>query len=598
MTYTAPQKDMLFTLEHVANANQILADIHSEIDFDTIAGVMDEAAKLTQDVIAPLNRLGDLEPSFLKDGKVTTTAGFKNAFDQYTQGGWQGLSHPEDVGGQNLPKLLATACMEMLNSANLSFALCSLLTDGSIEALLTAGSEEQKQLFIPRMISGQWTGSMNLTEPQAGSDLALVRTRAEPQADGTYKVFGTKIFITYGDHDLAENIIHLVLARTPSAPEDIKGISLFIVPKVNVNPDGSLGAPNDVQCLSLEHKLGIKASPTAVLQFGDNGGATGYLIGEENRGLEYMFIMMNAARFAVGIQGLSVMERSYQHALSYARERLQSRPVDGSAREAVAIIHHPDVKRMLLTMKSTIEACRAMAYHAAGLSDIAHHHADAEVRAAALAQYEFMVPLVKGYSTEQSIDVTSLGVQIHGGMGFIEETGAAQYYRDARILPIYEGTTAIQANDLIGRKTLRDGGAVALSFADQIGLTVSELNQSGNASLTAIATSLSAANAAYRSVVAHVLAHTKSNPNNVFAGSVPYLKLAGLTISAWHSARAALAAQAQLDAGNNDGEFMTAKIQTALFYAQHLLPQASAIASSITEGGEAVAQFDVSGFYS
>ena len=591
MNYTAPQKDMLFTLEHVANLHEVFAQINSDLDLDTVAGILDEAAKLNQDVIAPTNRAGDLEPSFLKDGKVTTSPGFKAAFEQYTQGGWQGLSHPEEVGGQNLPKLLATACCEMLNSSNLSFALCTLLTDGAIEAILTAGSDEQKQQYIPRMISGEWTGSMNLTEPQSGSDLALVRSRAEPQADGTYKVFGTKIFITYGDHDFTDNIVHLVLARTPDAPEGIRGISLFIVPKVMVNADDSLGAPNDVQCLSLEHKLGIKASPTAVLQFGDNGGATGYLIGEENLGLQYMFVMMNAARFSVGLQGLAVMERAYQQARDFARERIQSRPVDGSAREAVAIIHHPDVKRMLLTMKSTIEACRAMAYHAAGLGDIAHHHPDAATRATAQAQYEFMVPLVKGYSTEQSIDITSLGVQIHGGMGFIEETGAAQHYRDARILPIYEGTTAIQANDLIGRKTLRDNGAVALGFADDIDATVALLQQS--ATLNVLAEPLRNANLAYRSAVAHVLTHAKNDPNNVFAGSVLYLKLAALTLSAWHSARAALAAESLR---STDEEFYAAKIGTASFYIQHLLPQASALAAAITSGGAVVADFDVAGF--
>ncbi|MGB5108857.1 MAG: acyl-CoA dehydrogenase, partial [Formosimonas sp.] len=540
MPYLAPQKDMLFALEHVANMQQIFADLQIDLDTETVSGVLDEAAKLMQDVIAPTNRGGDTEPSFLKDGKVTTSAGFKDAFMQYTQGGWQALSHPEDVGGQNLPKLIATACSEMLNSANLSFALCALLTDGSTEAILTAGSDAQKQKYIPRMISGEWTGSMNLTEPQAGSDLALVRTRAEPQGDGSYKIFGTKIFITYGDHDFTDNIVHLVLARTPDAPEGIKGISLFIVPKVLINADGTLGAPNDVQCLSLEHKLGIKASPTAVLQFGDHGGAVGELIGQENHGLEYMFIMMNAARFSVGVQGIAVMERAYQKARAFAFERLQSRPVDGSSRSAVAIAHHPDVKRMLLTMKATIEGCRAMAYHTAGLSDIAHSHSDEAVRAAALAQYEFMVPLVKGFCTEQSVDITSLGVQIHGGMGFIEETGAAQYHRDSRILPIYEGTTAIQANDLIGRKTLRDAGAAAFAFAGNIDATVAQLSSTN--ALKRMAQPLADANAAYRSVVQFVLDNTKSNPNNVFAGSVTYLKLAGLLMAGWHSARGALAA--------------------------------------------------------
>lgn len=593
MPYLAPQKDMMFNLEYVANMNPIFAELSIDLDVETVSGVLDEAAKLMENVVAPTNRGGDIAPSFLKDGKVTTSEGFKNAFDQYTQGGWQGLSHPEDVGGQGLPKLVSTAVIEMLNSANLSFALCALLTDGATEALLTAGSEEHKQLFIPRMLTGEWTGSMNLTEPQAGSDLALVRTRAEPQADGTFKVFGTKIFITYGDHDLAENIVHLVLARTPNAPEGIKGISLFIVPKINVNSDGSLGTPNDVQCLSLEHKLGIKASPTAVLQFGDNGGATGYLIGEENRGLEYMFVMMNSARFGVGVQGLAVMEASYQQARDFAKERKQSRPVDGSVREAVAIIHHPDVKRMLLTMKSTIEACRAMTYFAAGLSDVAHHHPDAATRATAAAQYEFMVPLVKGFNTEESVSITSLGIQVHGGMGFIEETGIAQLHRDSRILPIYEGTTAIQANDLIGRKTLRDNGAVARAFSDQITATVTILE--GIDGLKAIARPLAYANAAFIEAVNHVVKHAKTNPNNVFAGSVPYLKLAGLLMTGWHIARAAIAANEQLAIGN-DPEFMRSKMGTAVFYAQHILPQTSGLALSICDGGEAVAGFDVALF--
>ena len=596
MTYIAPQKDMLFALEHIADMPQIMQDTAMDLDMETVAGILDEAAKINQDVIAPTNRPGDEQPSFLKDGKVTTSPGFKAAFEQYVQGGWQGLSHPEDVGGQDLPKLIATACNEMINGANTSFGLCPLLTDGAIEAVLTAGSAAQKQTYIPRLISGEWTGTMNLTEPQSGSDLALIRSRAEPQADGRYKVFGTKIFITFGDHDYTDNIMHLVLARTPNAPEGIKGISLFIVPKFLINADGSLGAANDVQTISLEHKLGIKASPTAVLQFGDNGGALGELVGEENRGLEYMFIMMNAARFGVGVQGIGIMERAYQKAVQYAKERVQSRPVDGSAREAVAIIHHPDVKRMLLTMKSTVEACRAMALHTAGLNDIAHRHADAATRAQAQAQFEFMVPLVKGYSTEMSVEMASLGVQVHGGMGFIEETGAAQYYRDARILPIYEGTTAIQANDLVGRKTLRDGGAVAQHFAAQIDATVAQLQASSHACLNGLAANLAQANAAFRQVVDFVLVHTKTAPNNVFAGSVLYLKLAGLVVSAWHSARAALAAQAQLDAGHNDVVFLNGKIDTSAFYIQSLLPQAQAWAQAVCEAGDLTGNFDVAQF--
>ena len=596
MSYIAPQKDMLFALEHIAQMPQIIQDTAMDLDMDTVAGILDEAAKINQDVIAPTNRVGDEQPSFLKDGKVTTSPGFKAAFEQYVQGGWQGLSHPEAVGGQDLPKLIATACNEMINGANTSFGLCPLLTDGAIEAVLTAGSDAQKQTYIPRLISGEWTGTMNLTEPQSGSDLALIRSRAEPQADGRYKIFGTKIFITFGDHDYTDNIMHLVLARTPNAPEGIKGISLFIVPKFLINEDGSLGAANDVQTLSLEHKLGIKASPTAVLQFGDNGGAIGELVGEENRGLEYMFIMMNAARFGVGVQGIGIMERAYQKAVQYAKERVQSRPVDGSAREAVAIIHHPDVKRMLLTMKSTVEACRAMALHTAGLNDIAHRHADEATRAQAQAQFEFMVPLVKGYSTEQSVEMASLGVQVHGGMGFIEETGAAQYYRDARILPIYEGTTAIQANDLVGRKTARDGGAVAEQFCTHIDATVAQLQASAHDALKALAAPLAQANANLREVVAFVLANVKTAPNNVFAGSVLYLKLAGLVVSAWHSARAALAAQAQLDAGNNDTVFLNSKVQTSAFYIQALLPQAQALTQAILHAGEGAGNFDVAQF--
>ncbi|HEV8312495.1 MAG TPA: acyl-CoA dehydrogenase family protein, partial [Burkholderiaceae bacterium] len=478
MTYRAPVKDMLFAMKELANIDAV-AQLpgYEEAGLDTAQAVLEECAKFNEGVVSPTNAEGDKNPSFWKNGTVTTTPGFKDAFRQFAEGGWQGLHHPTDFGGQGLPKLIHAACIEMVNSANLSFALCPLLTDGAIEALLTAGSPELQQTYIPKMIDGSWTGTMNLTEPQAGSDLAMVRSRAEPQGDGTYKVFGTKIFITYGEHDMAENIVHLVLARVTGAPEGVKGISLFVVPKFLVNKDGSLGARNDVHCVSIEHKLGIKASPTAVLQYGDKGGAIGYLVGQENRGLEYMFIMMNAARYAVGMQGIAVAERAYQHAVAYARERVQSRPVDGSLPGAATIIHHPDVKRMLMTMRAYTEGCRAMALVAAAAYDAADRHPDAELRKQNAAFYEFMVPLVKGYSTEMSLDVASLGVQVHGGMGFIEETGAAQYLRDAKILTIYEGTTAIQANDLVGRKTARDGGAVAKAIAKQIEATEGELSK-------------------------------------------------------------------------------------------------------------------------
>jgi len=516
---------------------------------------------------------------------VTATPGFADAFRQFAAGGWQGVQHPVEYEGQGLPKLIATACIEMLNASNLAFALCPLLTDGAIEALLTAGSETQKQTYVPKLISGEWTGTMNLTEPQAGSDLALVRTRAEPQGDGSFRIFGTKIFITWGEHDMADNIVHLVLARTPNAPEGVKGISLFLVPKFLVNEDGSLGARNDVHCVSIEHKLGIKASPTAVLQFGDHGGAIGQLIGEENRGLEYMFIMMNAARFAVGMQGVAVSDRAYQQAVAYAKERVQSRPVDGSAKQAVSIIHHPDVRRMLSTMRALTEGSRALAYVAASHCDLAHHHADEATRAEHLAIYEYLVPIVKGWSTELSVEVASLGVQVHGGMGFIEETGAAQYYRDARILPIYEGTTAIQANDLVGRKTLRDGGAVAKSLLAGIAQTVEALKQHKGAAFVSMEKHLSRGHDALEAAVAFVLANAKRDPNAVFAGSVPYLKLAGVVLGGWQMARAMLAAQAKL---NDDPSFYGAKIATTQFFAEHVLPQAVALEASIVsaKGGE------------
>jgi len=592
MSYTAPIKDMLFVLNELAGIDTV-ADLPGAGDagIDIAQAVLEESAKLCEQVLAPLNVEGDRNPSSWKDGVVTATPGFKQAFRQFVEGGWQGVQHPVEYEGQGLPKLIATPCIEMLNASNLSFALCPLLTDGAIEALLTAGSEAQKQRYVPKLLSGQWTGTMNLTEPQAGSDLALVRTRAEPQGDGTYRLFGTKIFITWGEHDMAENIVHLVLARTPNAPEGVKGISLFIVPKFLSDESGTLGERNDVHCVSIEHKLGIKASPTAVLQFGDHGGALGYLIGEENRGLEYMFIMMNAARFAVGMQGVAVADRAYQKAVAYAKERVQSRPVDGSAKQAVTIIHHPDVRRMLATMRALTEGARALAYVAAAHCDIAHRHADERVRAEHQAVYEYLVPIVKGWSTEMSVEVTSLGVQVHGGMGFIEETGAAQYYRDARILPIYEGTTAIQANDLVGRKTLRDGGAVAQDLLREIDHTIAALTVQDGPAFRSIATQLEAGRRALASAIEFVLKQAKSDPNAVFAGSVPYLRLAGVVLAGWQMARAALVARAKL---SQDPSFYGAKIATAQCFAEHVLPHAGAIATSIVsaKGGQGLLALD------
>ena len=588
MSYTAPLKDMLFDIEHLAQIDQV-AQLpgFEDAGLDTAQAVLEECAKLAEGVLAPLNWEGDQNPSAFKDGAVQTTPGFKAAFRQYAEGGWQGLQHPQDFGGQGLPKTIGAACIEMINSANMSFALCPLLTDGAIEALLTAGSDALKTTYLEKLVTGEWTGTMNLTEPQAGSDLAAVRTKAEPQPDGTYKVFGTKIFITWGEHDMAENLVHLVLARVVGAPEGVKGISLFVVPKFLVNPDGGLGARNDAHCVSIEHKLGIKASPTAVLQFGDHGGAIGYLVGEENRGLEYMFIMMNAARYAVGMQGIAIAERAYQKAVAYARDRVQSRPVDGSMKESATIIHHPDVRRMLMTMRAHTEGCRAMATVAAAAYDAAHHHADAQVRKDNAAFYEFMVPLVKGYSTEMGIEVASLGVQVHGGMGFIEETGAAQYYRDARILTIYEGTTAIQANDLVGRKTARDGGAVAHAIAAQIAKTEQALHASSSAAAQTVAARLETARLAYLDVVDFVVKNTKSSPNAVFAGSVPYLLLAGRLVAGWQLARSLLVADALLHQGQ-DSAFMQAKIVTAQFYADHVLSAIPGMRDAIVAGADSV----------
>ncbi len=596
MSYKAPLKDMLFDIQHLARIDQV-AQLpgFEEAGLDTAQAVLEECAKFNEGVLAPLNFEGDKNPSSLQSGVVTTPPGFKEAFRQYVEGGWQGLQHPADFGGQGLPKTIGAACGEMLNSANMSFALCPLLSDGAIEALLTAGSDELKAVYLEKLVSGQWTGTMNLTEPQAGSDLAMVRSRAEPQGDGSYKVFGTKIFITYGEHDMADNIVHLVLARVAGAPEGVKGIRLFVVPKFLVNKDGSLGARNDVHCVSIEHKLGIKASPTAVLQYGDHGGAVGYLVGEENRGLEYMFIMMNSARYAVGMQGVAMAERAYQKAVSFAKERVQSRPVDGSIKASAPIIHHPDVKRMLMTMRAYTEGCRAMACSAAAAYDASHHHPDAAVRQQNQAFYEFMVPLVKGYSTEMSLEVTSLGVQVHGGMGFIEETGAAQYLRDAKILTIYEGTTAIQANDLVGRKTARDWGQTAKAIAAQIEATESELRQQGSADALAVARRLTAARQALLEVIEFVAANTKASPNAVFAGSVPYLMLAGNVVAGWQMARSLLVAQEQLAQGVDAG-FMKAKITTARFYADHLLTKAAGLRDSVVDGADSVTALALDAF--
>ena len=598
MSYRAPVKDMLFVMKELANIDAVAAlPGFEDAGYDTAEAVLHESAKFNEGVVAPLNWESDKNPSSFNKGVVTTTAGFKEAFTQYVDGGWQGLQHPTAFGGQGLPKLIHAACSEMVNSACMSFALCPLLTDGAVEALLTAGSPEQQAAIIPKLIDGSWTGSMNLTEPQAGSDLSLVRTRAEPQPDGTFKLFGTKIYITYGEHDMADNIVHLVLARVVGAPEGVKGISLFICHKILAD-----GTRNDVHCVSIEHKLGIKASPTAVLVYGAHGGeglngagAVATLIGQENRGLETMFIMMNAARYGVGVQGIAVAERAYQKAVQYARDRVQSRPVDGSVNAAATIIHHPDVRRMLMTMRAHTEACRAMALVAASAFDAAHAHSDADVKKQNQAFYEFLVPLVKGLSTEMALDVASLGVQVHGGMGYIEETGAAQYLRDARILTIYEGTTAIQANDLVGRKTARDGGAVARAIALQIEATEGALAARSSVACRAMHKRLGAGRRAFLDTVAFVAGQSKAQPNAVFAGSVPYLMLAGTVVAGWQMARALVAAEDRLSEGV-DADFMRAKIATAHFYADHILNKAPGLRDSIVEGADAVTALALESF--
>ncbi|MFN7572699.1 MAG: acyl-CoA dehydrogenase [Betaproteobacteria bacterium] len=587
MTYAAPTKDMLFAMRELAGLAQLQRlPGHADATDETVEAVLEECGKLAAEVVAPLNRAGDTHPARWDNGRVTTTPGFKEAFRAFVEGGWQGLQHPAQYGGQELPKLVGAAAMEIMQSANLSFTLCPMLSDGVIEALLTAGADAQKDLYVPRLVDGRWTGTMNLTEPQAGSDLAQVRTRAVPQGDGTYRISGQKIYITYGEHDLTDNIVHLVLARTPDAPEGVKGISLFIVPKFVVGADGRLGKRNDVYCASIEHKLGIKASPTAVLIYGDDKGevgpgAIGDLVGEENRGLEYMFIMMNAARFQVGMQGVALAERAYQKAVAYARERVQSRAVEGSA-GPVPIIQHPDVRRLLMFMRAHTEAARAIAYVAAAANDTAHAHPDAAVRAQAKGDYEYLVPIVKGWSTEVAMHVASAGVQVHGGMGFIEETGAAQHYRDARILTIYEGTTAIQANDLIGRKTARDGGAVAKRFAQAMRATVAQLGQIVDDDLAAIRRRLDAAVDAYEAVVDFVVERYRSDIRAAFAGSVPTLMLAGSVHGGWQMARAALAAHAGLR--GEDAAFCRAKIATARYFADHVLAGADGLRATIVEG--------------
>jgi alkylation response protein AidB-like acyl-CoA dehydrogenase len=556
-----------------------------ELTLDVADAVLDEAAKFAGGVLSPLNRSGDLEGARWQEGRVLTAGGWKQAYTRFAADGWNALSCPVELGGQNLPRALSALIEEMWNGANMAFALCPMLTRGAIDAIELRGSEAQKNKYLRKMVSGEWTGTMNLTEPQAGSDLAAVRTRAVPNGDGRYRLTGQKIFITYGEHDLTRNIVHTVLGRVAGAPEGVKGISLFLVPKYLVNADGSLGERNDVHCVSIEHKLGIHASPTCVLSYGQNGGAIAELIGEENRGLEYMFIMMNAARYSVGLEGVGLSERAYQTALAYARERIQSTEAGVRGGPRVPIVRHPDVRRMLLLMKSQTEAMRALAGVVAVSLDAARLHPRAEVRERHQVFADLMIPVIKGWCTENSVDIASLGVQVHGGVGFIEETGAAQLLRDARITPIYEGTTGIQANDLIGRKLARDGGHAAQLVIAQMRALAGDLAATSN--LTEIAAAFSAAIDALERAIRYVVENYATDIRSVSVGAVPMLKLFGIVAGGWQLLRSALIAQHRLAAPRGKGAdagFYEAKILTARFYADHVLSQASGLAHSIIQG--------------
>ena len=590
--YAAPLQDMDFVLRELAQVDAISRlPGHEEFSQDLASAILEEAGKFAAGVISPLNVVGDRVGARWTDGDVATAPGWSDAYARFVESGWNALSCPAEYGGQGLPRVVSALVEEMWNGANVAFALCPMLTRGAIEALELCGTPSQKAMYLPRLVSGEWTGTMNLTEPQAGSDLSAVRTRALPQADGSFRLHGQKIFITYGEHDLAPNIIHLVLARTPGAPEGVKGISLFVVPKFLVNDDGSSGTRNDVRCVSIEHKLGIHGSPTAVLAFGDNEGAQGWLVGEENRGLEYMFIMMNAARYSVGLEGVGLCERAYQRARDYARDRKQGVEAGATSRDKVAILRHPDVRRMLLQMKTRTEALRAVACVVAAAMDSAAAHPDDAVRKDQQRFVDLMIPVVKGWSTETSVVVTSLGVQVHGGMGYVEETGAAQHLRDSRITPIYEGTTGIQAADLVGRKIARDGGAAAQAVLEEIESLDRKLKATDDESLHVVAARLSAGAAALRACVDHVVKHFQRDARVPLAGSVPLLSLFGIVAGGWQMARAALAACECIVRGDGDASFLRAKVLSARFYADHVLTESEGLMQAIVAGSTATLDY-------
>ena len=590
-TYFAPTRDMRFVIEELAGLDQLTRlPGYEDATPDLVEAVLDEAAKLANEVLAPLNKTGDAQGVRLEAGGVLAADGFKAAYQQFVEGGWNGISGAPDHGGQGLPELVLTATMEMWNAANMSFALCPLLNAGATEALKQHGSDALKTQYLPNMVSGAWTGTMNLTEPQAGSDLSAVRTKAVPEADH-YRLYGQKIFITWGDHDLTDNVVHLVLARTPDAPEGVKGISLFLVPKFLVNADGSLGQRNDVQCVSIEHKLGIHASPTCTLSFGDNGGAIGYLVGEPHKGLQYMFAMMNSARLGVGLQGIGIAEHALQHAVAYAMERKQGGTIEP---DVTAIMGHPDIRRMLGLMKSRTEAARVLAYRAARSLDFAHRSTDAEERARHQRRVDLLIPVVKGWSTELGVHSASLGVQVHGGMGYIEETGAAQHLRDARITTIYEGTTGIQALDLIGRKIIRDSGLAASELVADMRASAAALavTTGPGADWQALGAQVSDAADAVETVAQWLVAQNGHEP---LAAAVNVLELFGIALGAWAMGDSALFAARRIAAGQGSAH-LESKLNVVAFYMANVLPMAQALQAVSVGGAASVLNLNASDF--
>ena len=587
--YVAPLTDIRFAIERLAPLGAVNAlPGYEEATPDLVDAVLDGANQFASEILSPLNWPGDRHGAQHTGDGVKTAPGWQEAYREFVDGGWNGVGCDPAFGGQGLPRVVATAVAEMWNSANLSFALCPMLTQGAIDAIEHHGSPEQQAAFLPRMVSGEWTGTMNLTEPQAGSDLSAVRTRAERDG-GQFRIFGQKIYITYGEHDLTDNIIHLVLARITGAPAGTRGISLFIVPKFLLDDAGNPGQRNDVRCASIEHKLGIHGSPTAVMLYGEKEGAVGYLVGEENRGLEYMFTMMNNARHAVGLEGVAIGERAYQKAREFARDRVQGKPTGFTGQGAASIVEHPDVKRMLLTMKSSTEAMRALAYVCAGAFDRGAREPDAEKAAYFRRRGDLLTPIVKGWCTETGLTLASLGVQVHGGMGFVEETGAAQYLRDARIMPIYEGTTGIQAADLVGRKTQRDGGQGARELLTEMRADQAALAALSDVRAQVIAGQLDNALTALESALEWVLGEGSADPRLAAAASVHYLNLWGVVTGGWLLARSTLICLAE--PGGLDPDFITAKVASAQFFATQVLPDAAACERKMRAGSASVVEY-------